>query len=304
MSFKALEWLLYLGLRRELARLFLGIRPDVIVSVHPLLNHVSLRVLAALHLRVPFLTVMTDLVTPHLSWVTPSANGCVVPTPMAERFCCRHGMAAEQIHRLGMPVDLKFSRCDGSREMLRQKLGLDPAVPTLLLVGGGAGAGKLYQMARAIWRAELPAQLVVVAGRNGRLRRRLERCLRQLPAPLQQRCRILGFVQQMPELMRAADLIITKAGPSSICEAIVCQTPILLTGFIPGQEGGNVGYVCENGIGQMAETPEKLLAALRVWLQPGSPMLERMRSNMARLAQPFAALHIAEFIRSYLPQEV
>lgn len=302
-GFKVLERLLYLCLRRGLARLFTGAQPDVIVSLHPLLNHVSLRVLAEIQMRVPFLTVMTDLVTPHRGWVEPRVDGCAVPTPMAWSFCRQHGMAAEKIHALGMPIDLKFSRDDASRELLRAKLGLDPALPTLLLAGGGEGAGKLARMVRAIWQAELPVQLIVVAGRNARLRRQLERWRRQLPAPLHRRWLVLGFVQHMPELMRAADLMVTKAGPGSICEAIACRLPLLLTSSVPGQEEGNVGYVCEHGIGRMVETPEQLVATLRACLQPDSPLLEEMRQNMARLANPLAALRIAEFIQSYLPRE-
>lgn len=302
-GFKVLERLLYLCLRRGLARLFAGAQPNVIVSLHPLLNHVSLRVLAEMQMKVPFLTVMTDLVTPHRGWAAPRVDGCAVPTPMAEALCRQYGMAAEKLRVLGMPIDLKFSREDASRELLRAKLGLDPALPTLLLAGGGEGAGKLAQMVCAIWQAELPVQLIVVAGRNARLRRQLERWRRQVPASLRQRWLILGFVQQMPELMRAADLMVTKAGPASICEAMACGLPLLLTSFVPGQEEGNVGYVCEQGIGRMVETPEHLVATLRACLQPDSPLLQEMRDNMARLANPLAALRIAEFVWSYLPQD-
>lgn len=299
-SFRVVERLLYWLIHRGLARLFTSTYPALIVSLHPLLNHVSLRVLDELQMRVPVVTVMTDLVTPHRGWTSPAVDACIVPTERA-RICCQHqGMAAERIQVLGLPIDLKFSRPGVPRTSVCQQLGLDPAMPIVLLAGGGAGAGRLEKLARALWQADLPIQLLVVAGQHVRLQRRLERLARRLPDHLQQRCRVLGFVQQMPDLMQAADLLVTKAGPSTICEAIACNLPLVLSGCVPGQEEGNIGYVCEQGIGLLAETPEELIAALRDCLQSHSPLLEHMRANIARVQNPQAAFSVAACLLAHL----
>lgn len=302
-GFKMLEHLLYGAIHRGLANLLTRMRPDLIISVHPLLNHVSLRVLDTVQMRVPFVTVMTDLVTAHLGWIAPSMDTYIVPTEVARLFCQQHGIADQNIHVLGMPIDVKFTRPSDSKEVVRKKLGLHPTKPTVLLMGGGDGAGKLEKMVRALWHAKLPLQLLVVTGRNERLRRRLEQQVQRLPDSQQQECRILGFVQNMPELMWAADVLVTKAGTCTICEAIACQVPIILSSFVPGQEEGNVGYVCDQGIGLMAERPEQLISTLRDCFQSDSPLLEQMRTNMARLQNPHAAASIAESILAHLPRE-
>jgi 1,2-diacylglycerol 3-beta-galactosyltransferase len=144
-----------------------------------------------------------------------------------------------------------------------------------------------------LWQADLSIQLLVITGQHERLPQRLERLVRRLPDHLQQRCRVLGFVQQMPDLMQAAELLVTKAGPSTICEAIACKLPLVLSGYVPGQEAGNIGYVCEQGIGLLAQTPEELVASLRDCLQPHSPLLEQLRANMARMQNPQAAFLVA-----------
>ncbi len=57
-----------------------------------------------------------------------------------------------------------------------------------------------------------------------------------------------GFVNNMEEWMHASDVIITKAGPGTIAESFICGLPVLLNGFIPGQEEGNIEYVVENQV--------------------------------------------------------
>jgi 1,2-diacylglycerol 3-beta-galactosyltransferase len=300
-AFKAITAIMYPFISRRLARLFTEQRPDVVVSLHPLLQHMPLRTMRRLGIDVPFLTVITDLMNVHLSWVAPEVDACVVPTSAARDCCLRYGMPAEKIHLLGMPIDPKFTVPAEPKETLRKQLGLAPDLPTILLVGGGEGAADLERASRALWRSEVPAQLLVVCGRNERLRAHLQHLQQELPDGLRQRDQILGFVQNMPTLMRAADVIVTKAGPGTITEAMACELPILLTSFVPGQEEANVGYVVNNHIGRMTETPEKLVAALRELLQPNSDALQEMRRNMVLLRNRHSAANIARLILDYLP---
>jgi 1,2-diacylglycerol 3-beta-galactosyltransferase len=301
-SFKVLDALLYRVMGRDLAELIIRTEPDLVVSMHPLLNHVAGRVLASLHRRVPLVTVMTDLVTPHLGWAAPTVDTCIAPTEPASVFCRRQGLAAERVPLIGLPIDIRFYQSRATRSHVCRQLGLDPHLPIVLLGGGGAGAGSLDKLARAIQQARLPLQLVVLTGRNARLRRRLQRLVDRYSSSSSDlpRLRVLGFVKNMPELMYAADLLITKAGPSTICEAVACQLPLVLSGYVPGQEEGNIRYVCEQGIGLRAETPEELVTVLEECLHPASPTVERIRANMASLQKPPAALYIAKILLRHL----
>jgi 1,2-diacylglycerol 3-beta-galactosyltransferase len=301
-SFKLLDSLLYRLMSHDLTQLIARIEPDLVVSIHPLLNHVLVRVLATLERRVPVVTIMTDLVSPHLGWAAPAVDTCITPTEPASVFCRQQGLTAERVPVIGLPIDLRFYRHATTRPEVCRRLGLDPHLPIVLLGGGGAGAGGLERLARAVLRAHLPLQLVVLAGHNVRLRRRLLRIAGKLAHSgdglLQ--LRVLGFTENMPELMRAADLFVTKAGPSTICEAIACRLPLVISGCVPGQEEGNIRYVCEQGIGLRAETPEELVTVLQECLHPASSTVGRIRDNMARLQQPPAALHIAKILLSHL----
>ena len=281
-----------------IVRLLLETRPDVIVSVHPLVNHITLQVLRDLDVRVPFLTVVTDLVSIHCSWIAPGVTACVVPTETARRMALEGGVPARRVHLLGMPIDPQFAQPPiVSREALRAALGLDPDRPTVLLVGGGEGAIGLESATMALGQSDLNVQMVVVTGRNKELYARLQRAREDFRIP----ARVLGFVDNMPDLMHAADVIVTKAGPGTINEAMACGLPIVLTGAVPGQEEGNVDFVVDNHLGMLARSPDVVVATLREIMAPESVLLAELRANVRRLSRPRASFDIARLILKHLP---
>ena len=131
----------------------------------------------------------------------------------------------------------------------------------------------------------------MVAGRNRRLKDRLEERAWEIPI------HVTGFTERMPALMQAADCIITKAGPSTISEALVSGLPLIITSAIPGQEEANVDYVARSGAGIYAPTAEKAVAALKKFI--ASPeTLGQMRKAAWQLARPRAAEEAARLIAS------
>ncbi|HEY1348404.1 MAG TPA: glycosyltransferase [Ktedonobacteraceae bacterium] len=282
---------------KGLMRLIMSVQPDLIISIHPMLNHVTIEAIAQLGVPIPFLTVVTDLISVHHAWYAPGASGYIVPTEQARTICVRRGMDPGRVHVLGMPIDPRFTLPLPGKQELRHKLGLAPHVPTVLLVGGGDGAGGLRAAVQAISHARLPVQLLVITGRNKRLFVHLQRLRAELKVPT----RIFGFVNNMPEMMRASDVIVTKAGPGSICEALACDLPIILSGFVPGQEEGNVTFVTENGAGVLACDPADMVDALRRLIKPGSQVLQQQLENARRISRPHASFAIARQILAHLP---
>jgi 1,2-diacylglycerol 3-beta-galactosyltransferase len=289
---KLLGKIFWPAIRKSLKDFLHQSNPDVIVSVHPVLTYFSIRALQEANLRIPFVTVVTDLVNLHPFWLCPKTDSCLVPTELAKDRALAHGIPIEKVKVVGLPVSLKFARGLGEKETLREEMGLERDPPTILVVGGGEGMGKVYKIARAIAKARINAQLVLVAGRNKRLRRRLEKVDWEIPTT------VFGFVTNMPELMGASDVIVTKAGPATISEALITGLPILLSGFVPGQEEGNVEYVINKGVGTWAEKPQRIAATLAQWLQPENETLTHMAQKAQRLGRPQAALDIAAEIFS------
>ena len=99
----------------------------------------------------------------------------------------------------------------------------------------------------------------------------------------------------MPEFMRAADVIITKAGPGTIAEALNAHLPIILYSKISGQEDGNVTFVEAEGAGVWAPKPQMVVRTLTRWLSKPAER-QRVIENTRRIARPDAARHIARVI--------
>ncbi|GAC1368686.1 MAG: glycosyltransferase [Ktedonobacteraceae bacterium] len=280
-----------------LLRLFSTLQPDIVVSIHPIINFVTIRALQQIDLHIPFITVVTDLVNFHYSWFAPGADTYIVPTEEARQLYLQRGLDPKRIQMLGMPIDPKFTLPVETKPVLQKKFGLEPGLPVVLLVGGGDGAGGLHASVRAISQARLPVQLMVVTGRNRRLYAQLQRTRAKLHVP----AKIFGFVHNMPELMHASDVIITKAGPGTISEALACNLPLILSGYVPGQEEGNIDYVVRNNVGVLALDPATLVDALRRLIKPGSPDLRRYLENAKKISRPFASFDISESLLRHLP---
>lgn len=268
---------------------------DLYVSVHPMLNHVPRRALHRRHPQARFATVVTDLASAPRLWYDRDVDLLAASCPAVRQAALRAGVPAERVRLCGLPIGLRFGQAERNRASARARLGLEER-PTALLLGGGAGIGPLAEVATALAPAlaRRSGQLVVICGRNQRLRQELES--RLWPAPV----RVTGFVDDMPAWMAASDLLVTKAGPGTIAEALACGLPMILCSFVPGQETGNVGYVVANGAGIYRSVPQEMAAAIEEWLEPGNPALPAMRARALELARPEAALEIAQALSALL----
>jgi 1,2-diacylglycerol 3-beta-galactosyltransferase len=281
----------YPYLARSMKRLFADKPADLVVSVHPIASAVIPRALK--HHPVPLITVLTDMVTTHAFWYAPGADLVIVPTEQARNRGIRLGRDPNKIRVVGQPVSPDFAATDLSKSELRQELGWPSDLPVVLLVGGGDGMGPVRRVTRALNQAELPIRLVVICGRNQDLLADLEDLDWRIPHHL------YGFTTQMPHLMRAADIFVTKAGPGSISEAFICGLPIVMYACLPGQEEGNVDYVLDGRAGIWAPTAQRVVESVRL-LAYDQVARADMAAASARLGRPQAAHDIAQVLADYL----
>jgi 1,2-diacylglycerol 3-beta-galactosyltransferase len=257
---------------------------DLIVTVHPLANTFALMALGAK--RPPFYTVVTDLVTTHALWFDTRADRILVPTELARQRAYAQHMPREKVEVVGLPVAERYCTPAGNKPALRERLGWPSDKPIVLLVGGGEGMGPMAKTAHAIDESGLDLGLVIVCGRNEKLQAKLE------AREWDNATFIYGFTQEMPDFMRAADVIVTKAGPGTIAEALNANLPIILYSKIPGQEDGNVSFVVSEGVGIWAPKPQLVVRSLTRWIcRPRERQVAV--ENTRRAARPDAAHLIA-----------
>ncbi len=288
---RVLTTLVWPYVRRACQRLVADVSGDLFVSFHPLLIGSFLKALGPK--RPPFYAVVTDLVSGHSLWYHHRLDLCFVPTVEAEGRARVNRVPPEKLRVVGLPVAARFCQPPGDRRRLRADLGWPEDRPVVLMVGGGEGMGPLFETARAVARSGTRAALAVVSGRNAALRRRLEQVEWEIPT------RVYGFEQRMPDMMQAATILVTKAGPSTIAEAANAGLPLVLYSCLPGQEEGNVEYVVTGGLGRWAPGPAQAAAAVRELL--GNPAeLERAALACRQAARPQAAADVANAVAECL----
>jgi 1,2-diacylglycerol 3-beta-galactosyltransferase len=279
--------------RERLRDLFISYQPDVIVSVHPLLNHAALRARADAHMQhVPIVTVITDLGKVHESWLVADADAVVVPAREVYQRALSRGVPPARLRLLGHPIHPKFDDVTGTKAELRTALGLPADAFTVMLMAGGEGGGKLLSTTLALSRARLPIHMVVVCGRNEHLQQKLAELSAALPTPMH----VLGFTDKIPEYFRAADLLVTKAGPGTLAEANAAQLPAIVYDYVPGQERGNVDFVRNNGLGAVAiHGASEVVAAVRSMIR-APERLAAIRHNQEIVAPRHSSRRIAALI--------
>ncbi len=277
---------------RQAARALIRSYPaDLIVTVHPFANTFALRALGSN--RPPFINVVTDMVTTHALWYDKRADIIFVPTEIARQRALKYNMPPEKVRVVGLPVADKYCKPKGRKNTLRKKLGWTMDKPIVLMVGGGEGMGPLAKTAREIDASGLDLGLVIVCGRNQRLKANLESQKWENPTF------IYGFTHDMPDFMRASDFIVTKAGPGTIAEALNAHLPIILYSKVAGQEDGNVTFVEEEGAGVWAPKPQDVVRTLTRWISRPAER-QQVIENCRRAARPAAARTIAHTIGEIL----
>jgi 1,2-diacylglycerol 3-beta-galactosyltransferase len=205
---------------------------------------------------------------------------------MARQNAIHYSILPDKIRLIGQPVSLRCSAPLGDKTLLRSRLGWPQDKYTVLIVGGGDGMGPLAETARAIDDSGLDVVLIIVAGRNSKLEAELREQTWENPAF------IYGFTRDMPDFMRAADVIVTKAGPGTIAEALNAELPIILYAKLAGQEVGNVDFVVSEGVGVWAPESQTVVRSLTRWIcRPNE--LQKVVINCRRTARPDASRQIA-----------
>lgn len=266
---------------------------DLWISVHHLQIDAVLWLLREQGSAAPFITVVTDPVTAPVAWFCPEVDLCVVATEAARDVALACDVPGERIRVIGLPIRRAFAEMRGQpKAEVRSRLGLAPDRPLILMSGGGAGVGRLLPIARSVTRTlrQHPArpQMAIIAGHNRALARQL--CAETWPIPVA----VQGYVNNMAEWLAAAELLITKAGPGALAEAACLGTPALITGYIPGQETGNVTWTVAHGAGIFEPDTDRIGNLVSDLLRPDNPALAGMSAAASALARPDAARQIAQ----------
>jgi UDP-N-acetylglucosamine:LPS N-acetylglucosamine transferase/nucleoside-diphosphate-sugar epimerase len=239
-------------------------RPDLVVSVHPILNLGIANALERHAPAIPLAIVLTDPCPPFWrGWAEPRAARTVVPTAAAAQQLIAWGVPSERVEVGGMPVPASFRNqaTEDSRRAVRESLGLEADRFTLLINAGSAGRRTTEWVLRSLVGAanlHRRIQVVFVAGHNPLLGQRAARLATPFPTA------VLDWSEDISALLDVADATFTKAGGLSVSEAMAKGVPLLVDaceGVLP-QEAGTADWIEREGWGWKVRRPEEVVRIL------------------------------------------
>ena len=254
---------------------------DLLISVIPHFNREIAESWTCVYPGRPFVTLITDIADfPPRFWIEPIPEQIVIVG--SER-------AAQQARSFGK-TDTNLFESSGmilrpefyleqkeSPVAIRKGLGLDPALPTAIVLFGGYGSNVIYDIVDQVNSARLPIQMILVCGRNEKLAARLREKKWEVPL------HVVGFSREVHRLTHAADFLIGKPGPGSIAEAMISGLPVLVecnSSTLP-QERYNTEWVAEKQVGIVIESFTNAVPAVRELLVPGR--LKALQKNVRSL---------------------
>jgi len=262
-------------------------QPDVILCLHPF-SAVAMRMWksSALSCRPIIAGLLTDY-TVHPFWWQLDLDGYFVGSPDLVRDITKHGIPRRRVWPVGIPVDSAAGSYN-DKSAIRRKLGLNPDTPTVLIMGGGLGLGGLDEIVRCLGTMEQDIQMVVVTGANLAILEGLTQLVSGMVTPV----KIFGFVNNVPELMAASDLIVTKPGGVTVAEALATGLPIIIWKPIP-----NTSFLVKKNLAVQVEDIKELVPTVRLALEGILDVrLELSRANRSA-ADDVADIMLKTFIK-------
>jgi len=278
---------------QPMIRMLQRVQPDLCIATHFLPGEILAWLIAKKKLRSRNAIVVTDYDV-HAMWLCRTVSRYYVAIPEAAEYLAGVGVPREIVRVTGIPIDPVFA-VSLDRTAARSHLKLDPEATILLLAAGGYGVGPVEQLVQDLLALRKPWQLVAIAGKSEKTKKRLDEIARSAGSLSDGHARLVpvGFTTEMDRYMAAADLLVGKAGGLTTSEALARDLPMALIEPIPGQEFRNADHLLENGI---AIRCNNLPAA--AWKISGllddRTRMDHMRRAAAQMARPNAAAEIAE----------
>jgi processive 1,2-diacylglycerol beta-glucosyltransferase len=289
----------HFGLHR-LYTLLGTIRPIAVVSTFPLAAEAMAALKSFGLTNVPTVTVITDH-TNHSYWVNFSTDIYLVGSEWVRQGLLNYDVPNKQIHVTGIPIRAAFS-LSLSRTCLQQKYLLDALLPTFLFMGGGYGIFEdIEPFLREIETIPNEIQIMFVCGRNLKMKQRLT----VFATYSKHRIYVMGYMENIHELMIISDAIVTKPGGITISEALALEVPMILTKPLPGQEEDNSLFLQQAGVAVQTSSMKDLIGQM-MELSVKPDYLRILRRNATKIQKKHAALDAAQIIAQacYKPSHI
>lgn len=278
-------------------RYILRYKPDIVFSTHFFCSSVALFARERYNLNYKIFSYMTDPIRGHNLWVNPRIEAVIVATKEAKEYLINQGMPKNRIKIKSFPLNKKFfQKVEKTREEILSELSLDISRKTLLATSGGQGIGETVEYVKSLYKSRFPFNIIVICGKNKEVFNELlslkESGISDTPFA------VLGFVDNMHELLEVSDLALAKGGASTTLEMLVKRVPTIFTHCAALHEKGNIDFFVNNEMGWYVRNKKEFDNIIDIILK--TDILGRYKSNIEAneyvKTLPEAAYELAHFI--------
>jgi len=269
---------------------------DLVLSVIPHFNRALAESIRNAMPATAFVTLLTDLADypPHF-WIERESEFIICGAEHAEQQALAMGHSHDRVFRAsGMVMKPNFYQKTGvNREQERERLGIDPATPTGIVLFGGHGSNTMLDIVERLNEGQSNLQLILICGKNQKLLSKIKRLKTRFPIFAE------GFTQNVDYYMAISDFFIGKPGPGSISEALQFHLPVIVecnARTLP-QERYNAQWVTEQGMGIVLKSFRKINTGVEQLLEPAS--FQKFRGKAAGYSNR-ALLEIPKFLEEAL----
>ncbi|MBF0521541.1 MAG: hypothetical protein HQL24_00635 [Candidatus Omnitrophica bacterium] len=279
----------YKSSEKKIGQLLARYKPDAVVCTQAFPCGMVAHYKRTHHLNIKLIGVLTDF-APHGFWINEGVDYYIVPSQDSKERFMTKGVPENSIKVYGIPIQPKFAlRPD--KKIIAQNLGLDPHVPTILIMGGGQGLGPIKLILKSLIKIDFNFQTIILAGTN----KKIVKGLKKIADKTDKKILIFEFARNVDELMELASLIITKTGGMTTAECLTKGLPMVIVNPIPGQEMRNADFLVNKGIAIRVNDLNDVEEEIEFLLKSPERLLA-MRQAAYENAKPHAALDIAKLI--------
>jgi UDP-N-acetylglucosamine:LPS N-acetylglucosamine transferase len=271
-------------------------KPDMVVSTYFTFTHYL-----ELMKRVGQIDAVCVVLNPepfdsHQVWFSPSFDWSLVFSEKSRREIVTKGIPARTVKVFPFPIKAADGARRRSKAALRRALGLETDAFTALLFFGAEGIGPVWKYAAAVVDRGLDMQIVVICGRNEKLRADMQHFCRGRTCTA--RFVITGYVSNLADYIAASDVVVGKSGPNQVFETLAEGRPIIISSFL-ANEKETTEWVIRNRAGWLTRTPQGLARLLeKLAARPG--LIREYEKSIRRLDIRSGAPEICEFLAGLL----
>jgi UDP-N-acetylglucosamine:LPS N-acetylglucosamine transferase len=274
-------------------------KPDLVLSTYFTFTH-YLELLK----RVGQLDAVSVVLNPepfdsHYIWFSPTFDWSLVFSEKLRSEIVDKGIPAGRVRTFQFPIKPSYSRRSQGKAKLRAALGLETSPFTALLFFGAEGLGPVKKYIATLIERKIDMQIVVICGRNERLKRDLETLAAGPTGSL--RIAVTGFVTNLADYIAASDVVVGKSGPNQVFETLVQGRPIIISSFL-ANEKETTNWVITNRVGWLTRSPGHL-ATLLAKLAAKPDVITEYQGNIRRLKLRAGAADICQFLYALVKEK-